>query len=578
MAKPIICVIGGGLAGLMAALKVAEAGLEVNLFSLFEVKRSHSACAQGGINAALNTKGQNDSIEEHIHDTIYGGDFLADQPACKRLCENAPGIIWMFDRMGVTFSRTPEGNLDLRLFGGVKKKRTVFAGATTGQQLLYGADSQVRRYEAQGLVKKFEWWEFLSIVKDSDNICRGITALDLRSGETKFFKADAVIIASGGLGLIYGKSTNSTNSTGAAASRCYQQGAYFSNGEFIQIHPTAIPGDDKNRLMSEASRGEGGRIWTYKDGKPWYFLEEKYPAYGNTVPRDIASREIWNVVMEEGYKIDGENVVYLDLSHLDKDFLIRRLGGILEMYEKFVGDDPKKVPMKIFPSIHYSMGGLWSDWKTHMTNIPGLFGAGECEFSYHGANRLGANSLLSAAHSGMIAGPATVTYVKGLKKLASDLENTIFDDERNRQDSINQKLLKSEGKENIYNLHNELGDVMTNNVGIVRYNDGLRKTDEKVVELIDRYKNINLHDKQKWSSLPLQFSRQLYDMMQLARVIAIGALKRDESRGAHYKPDFPKRNDAEWLKTTMAKFTEKGPEFWYTEVDLSLMKPVERKY
>jgi len=578
MAKPVFCVVGGGLAGLMAALRIAEAGQQVLLFSLFEVKRSHSQCAQGGINASLNTKGENDSIEEHIYDTIYGGDFLADQPPVKRMCEAAPGIIWMFDRMGVTFSRTPEGNLDLRLFGGVKKRRTAFAGATTGQQLLYGADAQVRRFEASGQVKKYEWWEFLSIVKDSEGVCRGIAALDLRNGEVKTFPADAVIIATGGLGLIYGQSTNSTNSTGAAASRCYQQGAYFGNGEFIQIHPTAIPGEDKNRLMSEAARGEGGRIWTYKDGKPWYFLEEKYPAYGNTVPRDIASREIWHVVMDLGLKIDGEDVVYLDISHLDKDYIDRRLGGIVEIYEKFVGDNPRKVPMKIFPSIHYSMGGLWSDWRTHMTNIPGLFATGEAEFGYHGANRLGANSLLSAAHSGMVAGPASIQYAKGLKKLAADVDNSYFEDERKRQEEINDNLLKNSGNENTFVLHNELGKTMNNGVGIIRINEKMKATDAKIQELLERYKNVNLHDSSKWSNQPLQFARQVYDMMQLGRVITLGALRRDESRGAHYKPEFPNRDDEKWLKTTMAKHTASGPEFRYEDVDISLIQPKTRKY
>jgi succinate dehydrogenase / fumarate reductase flavoprotein subunit len=578
MANSKFCVVGGGLAGLMAALKIAEAGHEVDLFSLFEVKRSHSACAQGGINASLNTKGQDDSIQQHIYDTIYGGDFLTNQPAVKRLCEAAPGIIWMFDRMGVTFSRTPEGNLDLRLFGGVKKMRTAFAGATTGQQLLYGADSQVRRYEDSGLVKKFEWWEFLSIVKDSDGVCRGITAMDLRSGDVEYFRYDAVIMATGGLGLIFGQSTNSTNSTGAAASRCYQQGCHFANGEFIQIHPTAIPGDDKNRLMSEAARGEGGRIWTIKDGKPWYFLEEKYPAYGNTVPRDIAAREIFNVVKEMGLQIDGEDVVYLDLTHKDPEFLQRRLGGILEIYEKFVGDDPKKVPMKIFPSIHYSMGGIWSDWKTHMTNIPGLFGAGECEYSYHGANRLGANSLLSAAHSGMIAGPAVINYSSGLEKHSEDMPEDIFISEKKRQNEINDNLLKSDGKENAFKLHKELGETMKKNVGIVRYNDKLNETEGKINELIERFNNVNLHENAKWASLPLQFARQVHDMMILAHVIAGGAYKRNESRGAHYKPDFPKRDDENWQKTTMAKYTPDAPEFWYEDIDLSIVETVERKY
>ena len=245
---PTIIVVGGGLGGLWATLRIVEAGFKVKLFALFEVKRSHSACAQGGINAAMDTKGQRDSVWQHIVDTIKGGAYLADQPPIKTMCEDAPGLIRTFERMGVTFSRTPEGLMDLRLFGGVKNKRTCFAGASTGQQLLYGVDEQVRRYEERGLVEKFEWWEFLSVVQDDEGRCRGITAMHLRDMHVEAFSADAVVLATGGLGLVFGKSTNSTNSTGAAASRVYQQGAEVINGEFIQFHPTGMLGDDQTLL------------------------------------------------------------------------------------------------------------------------------------------------------------------------------------------------------------------------------------------------------------------------------------------------------------------------------------------
>lgn len=416
MAASNIIVVGGGLAGLMATIKAAEAGVHVHLFSLVPVKRSHSVCAQGGINGAVNTKGEGDSPWIHFDDSVYGGDFLANQPPVKAMCEAAPGIIHLMDRMGVMFNRTPEGLLDFRRFGGTQHHRTAFAGATTGQQLLYALDEQVRRWESAGLVTKYENWEFLQAVLDDEGICRGICGQDLRTMEVKTFAADAVILASGGPGIIFGKTTNSVINTGTAAGAVYQQGVRYANGEFIQIHPTAIPGDDKLRLMSESARGEGGRIWTYKDGKPWYFLEEKYPAYGNLVPRDIATREIFSVCVDDGLGINGENMVYLDLSHKDPKELDVKLGGIIEIYEKFVGDDPRKIPMKIFPAVHYSMGGMWVDYN-QMTNIPGLFAAGECEFQYHGANRLGANSLLSAIYGGMVAGPKAVEYIKGLKNL-----------------------------------------------------------------------------------------------------------------------------------------------------------------
>src|SRR3984893_2492000 len=299
MAKERVAVVGGGLAGLMTAVRAAELGVAVDLFSIVPVKRSHSVCAQGGINGAVNTKGEGDSPMVHFDDTIYGGDFLANQPPVKGMCEAAPGIIYLFDRMGVMFNRTPEGLLDFRRFGGTKHHRTAFAGASTGQQLLYALDEQVRRYEVGGSVKKYEGWEMMSLILDDHQVCRGVVAMNLRSLELKAFPANAVIVATGGPGLIYGKSTNSMVCTGSAVSGCYQQGAKYANGEFIQVHPTSIPGEDKLRLMSESARGEGGRVWVPRvkgdqrspssipEKERWYFLEEKYPAYGNLVPRDI---------------------------------------------------------------------------------------------------------------------------------------------------------------------------------------------------------------------------------------------------------------------------------------------------
>lgn len=580
MSKGKIIVVGGGLAGLMATIKAAEAGVTVDLFSLVPVKRSHSVCAQGGINGAVNTKGEGDSPWEHFDDSIYGGDFLANQPPVKAMCEAAPGIIHLLDRMGVMFNRTPEGLLDFRRFGGTKHHRTAFAGATTGQQLLYALDEQVRRHEVRGLVKKYEGYEFLSAVVDEDGVCRGITAQNLKNSDIESFRADAVILATGGPGIIFGRSTNSVINTGTAAGAVYQQGAIYANGEFIQIHPTAIPGDDKLRLMSESARGEGGRVWTYdKDGKPWYFLEEKYPAYGNLVPRDIATREIFHVCVDLKLGINGENMVYLDLSHKDPKELDIKLGGIIEIYEKFMGDDPKKIPMKIFPAVHYSMGGLWVDYD-QMTNIPGLFAAGEVDYQYHGANRLGANSLLSSIFGGMVAGPKAVEYLNGLSKHADDVSSTVFDGETKKQQEKYDSILKMDGNENAYVIHKELGEWMTDNVTVVRYNDRLKKTDEKIQELMERYKNINVNDTGKWNNQAAPFTRQLWNMLELGRVITLGALNRDESRGAHYKPDFPERNDEEWLKTTKAIYdpTTKGPRFEYEDIDVSLIKPRKRDY
>lgn len=577
MANQKIIIVGGGLAGLMATVKAAEAGMRVDLFSLVPVKRSHSVCAQGGINGAVNTKGEGDSPWEHFDDTVYGGDFLANQPPVKAMCEAAPGIIHLMDRMGVMFSRTPEGLLDFRRFGGTQYHRTAFAGATTGQQLLYALDEQVRRWEVAGLVQKFEHWEFTSVVLDDDGACRGIAAQDLRSMETVTFRGDAVILATGGPGIIFGKTTNSVINTGTAASAVYQQGVHYANGEFIQIHPTAIPGDDKNRLMSESARGEGGRIWTYKDGKPWYFLEEKYPAYGNLVPRDIATREIFAVCVDQKLGIDGENKVFLDLSHKDPKELDVKLGGIIEIYEKFTGDDPRKIPMKIFPAVHYSMGGLWVDYN-QMTNIPGLFACGECDYQYHGANRLGANSLLSAIYGGMVTGPKAVEYIKGLKKSADDVAESVFERERAKQATKYESILKMDGSENAYVLHKELGEWMTNNMTVVRFNDRLEQTIGKIKELKQRYTKININDTARWNNAGVAFTRQLWNMLELAEAMTVGALLRNESRGAHYKPEFPDRNDEEFLKTTKAAWTPEGPQISYEDVDTSLIKPRVRDY
>jgi succinate dehydrogenase / fumarate reductase, flavoprotein subunit len=624
MSMPNVIVIGGGLGGLWATLRIADAGFPVTLFSLFEVKRSHSVCAQGGINAVLDTKGQHDSIRQHIIDTLKGGEYLANQPPVKAMCEDAPGLIRTFERMGVTFSRTPEGLLDQRLFGGVKNKRTCFAGASTGQQLLYGVDQQVRRLESEGKVVKHEWWEFLSLLLDADGVCRGIVAMDLKSLEVRAFAADAVVVASGGMGQLYApKSTTSTNSTGAAASRCYRQGAWMANAEFFQFHPTAMMGHDKNRLMSEAARGEGGRIWVPKtpgDRRPpktipeaerFYFLEEFFPAYGNTVARDEAARAICTVTRQMGLGIgsDGGDRVYLDLTHLDAGFIGSRLGAILEIYRKFAGVDPMTEPMEIFPAAHYGMGGLWVDFersadggiqpdspRNHATNIPGLYACGECDYAYHGANRLGANSLLSASYSGRVAGESVVSYLKGLASDRGALAPAIPQAEVARQQAINAELMRAEGADTPYLIQKELGALMTAKVGVVRSNPELESALGDLHVLRERLTKARLGESSTWANQSLAFARQLGDMIELARVVTQGALARDECRGAHYKPAFripipegkfagdPEfeayrdrwhANNEQWLKTTIAEYTEDGPRVSYQEVDLSVYSPTE---
>ncbi|HXL23277.1 MAG TPA: succinate dehydrogenase flavoprotein subunit [Candidatus Dormibacteraeota bacterium] len=590
MNQPKIIIVGGGLAGLMATIRVAEGGVPVELFSIVPVKRSHSVCAQGGINAAKNQKGEGDSTAKHLDDSIYGGDFLANQPLVKRMCDAAPGIIDLLDRMGVTFNRTPEGLLDYRRFGGTLYHRTAFAGATTGQQLLYALDEQVRRHESEGRVQKREGHTFLSAVLDDNGVCRGICAMDLRSMEVKTYAADAVIFCTGGIGAIFGKSTNSVVCTGSAQSALFQQGVDYANGEFIQVHPTAIPGEDKLRLMSESARGEGGRVWVPKkpgdaraaksipEPERFYFLEEWYPKYGNLVPRDIATRAIHRIVYQEKLGLDGQAAVYLDVSHIPRETLDRKLEGILEIYQKFLGVDPREEPMKVFPGMHYTMGGMWVNGEDQATNVPGIFAAGECEYQYHGANRLGANSLVSCIFGGGLAGPAAVKYSRNSEKSAEAASSAVFEREKKRQEEINHALITQEGTENPITIWRELGEIMTEHVTVTRINKNLEAADQKIQQLQGRYRKINLSDRTKWSNQTLNFARELGNMLILARVITLGARQRDESRGAHYKPEFPERDDANWLKTTRAKWKNGEIQLTYEPVDISLIPPRARRY
>jgi succinate dehydrogenase / fumarate reductase, flavoprotein subunit len=629
MAKKRVMIVGGGLAGLSAAMKLAELGVEVDLMSLTPVKRSHSVCAQGGINSVNDvTRQQGDSEWLHLDDTVYGGDFLQHQPPVKEMTDWAPKIIDLMDRLGVPFNRTPEGFRDQRRFGGTLFKRTAFAGATTGQQLLYALDDQVRRWSVDGKVKLHETWDYLGPVLDSTGKCVGVIGQDLVTMEIRSFPADAVVIASGGCGLIYGRSTMSMVCTGGAASRTFQAGAKYANAEFIQVHPTAIPGADKLRLMSESARGEGGRVWVPRkpqdtrrandipESDRYYFLEERYPKYGNLVPRDIATREIFNVCTYEGLSVEKDRLaVYLDLTHIPRHTLDIKLGGILEIYEKFQGVDPREVPMKIFPAVHYSMGGLWVDYeksasgglvvgspRNQQTNIPNLFAIGECDYQYHGANRLGANSLLSCIFSGLIVAPGIVNLMKNSKP-AAELPASTFESARKECQAAHDQLLRRPaGGENPYLLHQELGQAMTKAATVVRLNKTLEEALQTVNDLAERAKRCSLSDTGNWTNQNVVFTKSLRDMFPLAKAILLGALARDECRGAHFKPEFAmpgldakdpaelrreanqwcdkfEENTARWLKTTIATPNAEGePVLSYEEVDTSLIAPRPRLY
>ncbi|MEE2599639.1 MAG: succinate dehydrogenase flavoprotein subunit, partial [SAR324 cluster bacterium] len=606
-------------------------------------KRSHSVCAQGGINGAVNIKGEGDSPDIHFYDTVKGGDFLAHQPLCKDMCHHAPYVINLMDRLGVTFNRTPEGNLDFRRFGGTLYHRTAFAGATTGQQLLYALDEQVRHYEVQGLVKKMESHEYLGAVLNDDGRCVGAVIHNLRSGEIRAEKGDAVILATGGPGLVYGRSTNSMVCTGTAVTSAYLQGAKYGNGEFIQIHPSAIPGRDKLRLMSESARGEGGRVWVPRKAgdtrKPkeipeqerFYFLEERYPLFGNLVPRDVGAREIYDICVNDKLGVNGEMKVYLDLTHHTREFLDHRLGGILEIYEKFTGTDPREEPMEIFPAVHYSMGGIWTDYtgtseglidhqspQNQMTSITGLYAAGEADYQYHGGNRLGANSLLSCIYTGLMMSPGVINYVNNVPETAEDVSENIYSASVQKWQESFANIKSMNGDENPYALHREMAEEMISNVLIVRENTKLKSTLKKIDDFESRWKNVKCVDTTDWSNPVPSFINQLWNMIQLSKIITKGALLRDEFRGSHYKPEFDlnqpsdfrpetylefekqkesgniqedtfasehlaymkrfSENNDKWLKTTIATYKNGGPDISYEAVDTSLIAPRPRKY
>jgi succinate dehydrogenase / fumarate reductase flavoprotein subunit len=631
MVKRRVIVIGGGLAGLAASMKLAELDVDVGLMSLTQVKRSHSACAQGGINSVNDlTRQLGDAEWKHFDDTVYGGDFLQHQPPVKELAYWAPQIIDLMDRLGVTFNRTLEGFRDQRRFGGTLYKRTAFAGATTGQQLLYALDEQVRRWEVAGKIVKLEGWDFLGPILDEQGTCRGCVAQNMIFMQIRAFPADAVIIASGGCGAVYGRSTNSIACTGSAASRVFQAGGRYANGEFVQVHPTAVPGADKLRLISESARGEGGRVWVPRspqDPRPpsdipeaerYYFLEERYPTYGNLVPRDIATREIFNVCVKEGLSVEADRMcVYLDVSHLPRELLDRKLAGILEIYEKFQGVDPRRTAMKIFPAVHYSMGGLWCDYdrtaegglsvgspRNQQTNLPGLFAIGEVDYQFHGANRLGANSLVACIFSGVTAAPGVVGYVNNLPGgSAAEQPSSLYDGEaRKHQADYDALLARPDGGPNPYRLHAELGQLMTRVATVVRHNPELEQAYGTVCELEQQAGRCSLSDKGSWANQNALFVRALEDMFPLAKAILRGALLRDECRGAHYKPELAmpdvdagdpaerrrqaeawcqrfEENNRKWLKSTIATLLPDGePEISYEPVDTSIIPPRPRLY
>ncbi|MEL7833930.1 fumarate reductase/succinate dehydrogenase flavoprotein subunit [Fodinibius sp. Rm-B-1B1-1] len=570
--KHDVIVVGTGLAGGSAAASLAELGYNVKSFCIQDsARRAHSIAAQGGINAAKNYPNDGDTVWRLFYDTIKGGDYRSRESNTYRLAQNSNEIIDQAVAQGVPFAREYGGLLANRSFGGAQVSRTFYARGQTGQQLLLGAYQAMMRQVNEGKIEMHTRHEMLDLVI-IDGKARGIITRDLVSGEIQRWMADAVVLASGGYGNVFYLSTNAKNSNVTAAWRCHKRGAAFANPCYVQIHPTCIPvsGDYQSKLtlMSESLRNDG-RVWVPKEkgddrhpndipeDERYYYLEEKYPAFGNLVPRDVASRNA-KIVCDEGMGVGPTGrAVYLDfgdaIEREGKKAISEKYGNLFEMYENITDDNPYEEPMRIFPAVHYTMGGLWVDYNLQ-SNIPGLFVAGEANFSDHGANRLGASALMQGLSDGYFIIPYTVgNYIADADLGEVTKDHNAFDDAaQNAQDQID-KLFAVDGDKSVVEFHRELGQIMWDKVGISRSEEGLKEAIEQIRELREEFwNNVRVPGESSNYNKYLEFAGRVADFLELGELMAKDALDRDESCGCHLREEHQSeegealRNDEEY--------------------------------
>ena len=602
-----VIIIGTGLAGASAASSLAEMGYNVKAFCFQDSpRRAHSIAAQGGINAAKNYQNDGDSVYRLFYDTIKGGDYRSREANVHRLAEVSTNIIDQCVAQGVPFAREYGGTLDNRSFGGVQVSRTFYARGQTGQQLLLGAYSALSRQISKGSVKMYNRHEMLDIVM-IDGVARGIIARNLLTGQYERHFGHAVVLATGGYGNVFYLSTNAMGSNVTAAWKAYKKGAMFGNPCFTQIHPTCIPvsGEYQSKLtlMSESLRNDG-RIWvplkkgdnrdpeSIPEDERDYYLERRYPAFGNLVPRDIASRAA-KERCDEGYGVGATKMaVYLDfkdaISNLGEDTVRSRYGNLFQMYNKITGDDPYKTPMRIYPAVHYTMGGLWVDYNL-MTSVPGLYSIGESNFSDHGANRLGASALMQGLADGYFVLPYTIGEFlsKDIRTERISTEDEHFIKAEKEARSRNETLLNIKGKKSVESLHRELGKIMWDNCGMSRNEKDLKNALIQIKDLKnDFWNNVFVPGSDSELNLELEKAGRVADFIELGELMIYDALDREESCGGHFREEHQTpegealRDDENY--TFVSAWEYKGedlePELHKEDLNYKEVTPTQRSY